>query len=648
MRGERHRCCCSLEQSHQICYKTVGNADFSGEGVIVRLNAMPAIAIVIAALGFSAPIVRAQEGPDRLLVLELEGNTRLVGTAWHAALSLERGTRQRVVLSYDAIREIRTDGKGGVVAVRTNGTRVEGRIADETIVVNTSWGKAHVPTAGLQRLRTERPDWAPPGPDDAIGAAVGSEYRHADFLKTADEHPLRLVVVTMRGSVVAGATPLRSLAIRRADGEPEDIPLGNVAGVSRVHGVAALQVTLTDKREMNGLADTPSVRLDTQFGQADIPLAQIQQIVPIHPGSWSKRQPVTVSNPGKDRLDYQVRLVIPRAAEMQPDFDDIRLAGPDGERLPYWIETADEEQAVVWVRVPRVRSGMTWLGLHYGNADARSAADGEATFLFFDDFSRGFDRRKWTGGEGDDSVTKVPATAPVPNGETIVENDGPLPSARLDPVKDQTLRVRSHGPKGTEGTDYVLSTVPLPNSVSLESRMKLVRKNRYVIGHTDLVRAPRRGLAGIEYNYYMQDHKTEDMRGVVRTANKDSFYPYPFEYGPKLPGYWQDTWFRQRLSYSGMSPGRNLVIGRDRGKGEETIVHAARQHAGPVYVQLHTWGAWRPGTHLMYVDWILVRRYQPGPLVVTVAPTDKAMRRETVFDDGLPEEDLPDAPPDAG
>ena len=53
----------------------------------------------------------------------------------------------------------------------------------------------------------------------------------------------------------------------------------------------------------------------------------------------------------------------------------------------------DEVRA--WVRFREIAPGETKVILSYDNPAAESASDGEAAFLFFDDFESGFDGDKW-------------------------------------------------------------------------------------------------------------------------------------------------------------------------------------------------------------------------------------------------------------
>ena len=130
---------------------------------------------------------------------------------------------------------------------------------------------------------------------------------------------------------------------------------------------------------------------------------------------WSERTTVSVSNPNDEQLvGYQVKVEVNHRAEMQDDFSDLRFTQMvDGEErdLDYWIEeyTAGDS-ATVWVQAERLPANFeTELLMHYGNSDASSLSDGDATFRYFDDFSTDTSG-DWTFGETlwerDDTVTK--------------------------------------------------------------------------------------------------------------------------------------------------------------------------------------------------------------------------------------------------
>lgn len=101
--------------------------------------------------------------------------------------------------------------------------------------------------------------------------------------------------------------------------------------------------------------------------------------------SWTYKKPVTLL-PEIDRANIQVPLNVSFVTgHMNSDFSDIRFANyTENGELAYWIENyTDSEWAYVWVDVPTPQD----IWMYYGNIPAASAASGNATFAFFDDFS---------------------------------------------------------------------------------------------------------------------------------------------------------------------------------------------------------------------------------------------------------------------
>jgi len=88
------------------------------------------------------------------------------------------------------------------------------------------------------------------------------------------------------------------------------------------------------------------------------------------------------------------------------DFSDIRFFSPALENLPYWIESYNSIFAAVWVKFSSIPTGDSTWYLYYGNPLAPSASDGDATFLFFDDFNdNSLNTSKWTVVSGGGSAT---------------------------------------------------------------------------------------------------------------------------------------------------------------------------------------------------------------------------------------------------
>ena len=109
---------------------------------------------------------------------------------------------------------------------------------------------------------------------------------------------------------------------------------------------------------------------------------------------------VGAKNGAMIHLYRKPRDVVFLAGKCKPDFSDIRFTADDGvTKLSYWLqEKVDEDYAIFWVKVPSIPAspGKALIYVYYGNPDAVSESDGEATFEFFDDFDDGvIDSSKW-------------------------------------------------------------------------------------------------------------------------------------------------------------------------------------------------------------------------------------------------------------
>lgn len=106
---------------------------------------------------------------------------------------------------------------------------------------------------------------------------------------------------------------------------------------------------------------------------------------------WSDRQAFYLTeNSGFNLSNYQIRLDVTHLQGMSNDFSDIRFTTNNGfTMIDYWIEvTQNATSAVVWVEVPFLGAhSVDSILMYYGNPSAVSASDGQATFIFFDDFT---------------------------------------------------------------------------------------------------------------------------------------------------------------------------------------------------------------------------------------------------------------------
>jgi len=117
---------------------------------------------------------------------------------------------------------------------------------------------------------------------------------------------------------------------------------------------------------------------------------------------WQWVKQLNISDPNNVSADYQMQLTV-YAGEGDDDPEngivycdnhcenfpnDIRFGTTDdpdtAEQLPQWIETYDSSMAIIWVKLPS--DGSDTIYMFVGNSDASMYSDGEATFIFFDDF----------------------------------------------------------------------------------------------------------------------------------------------------------------------------------------------------------------------------------------------------------------------
>ncbi|TET08198.1 MAG: DUF2341 domain-containing protein, partial [Candidatus Thorarchaeota archaeon] len=142
----------------------------------------------------------------------------------------------------------------------------------------------------------------------------------------------------------------------------------------------------------------------------------VEEYAPSYGGSWLDpwefRQRHTIqSSLGSDPIpDYQIHITVhfgsgsSGASEhvylngyCEPDFSDIRFTDDDGiTLLDHWRESSvSGDYATYWVEVKDdLGGGDQEVYIYYGNDQAATASDGDATFPFFDDFSF-LDVGKW-------------------------------------------------------------------------------------------------------------------------------------------------------------------------------------------------------------------------------------------------------------
>lgn len=126
---------------------------------------------------------------------------------------------------------------------------------------------------------------------------------------------------------------------------------------------------------------------------------------------WDFRQSHTINQADNSGINYQIKIIIDFGSgsssgntiyvdgKCQTDFDDIIPTDNDGiTELDYWMESkTDSDNAVFWVEVSGdLDAGAVLIYVYYGNDAVSTTSDGDATFLFFDDFlGDSLDTDKW-------------------------------------------------------------------------------------------------------------------------------------------------------------------------------------------------------------------------------------------------------------
>jgi len=177
--------------------------------------------------------------------------------------------------------------------------------------------------------------------------------------------------------------------------------------LSTFHRSFGLWVVNTESEFNDGVLNN----VDTSSSPGDVKLGAPDDWYSV---SWSRRAPVTISNPGSALTDYQVRVDVTYDADMQSNFDDIRFTASDGTTLlSYWTESyTSSTLAVFWVKVSSVPAGDSTIYMYYGNPSVSTTSNGTNTFDFFDDFSG--DLSRWTIHIGTDVAISSSVGNPAP------------------------------------------------------------------------------------------------------------------------------------------------------------------------------------------------------------------------------------------
>jgi hypothetical protein len=115
---------------------------------------------------------------------------------------------------------------------------------------------------------------------------------------------------------------------------------------------------------------------------------------------WKHRKAHRIMGASGTGTNYQIRVIVHYGngtdtgenvycmSDCQDDFDDIRFIDDDGETsLDYWRQTCYPSQnATFCVEVRDSLDENVTIFMDYGNPECETTSDGDATFLFFDDF----------------------------------------------------------------------------------------------------------------------------------------------------------------------------------------------------------------------------------------------------------------------
>jgi hypothetical protein len=104
---------------------------------------------------------------------------------------------------------------------------------------------------------------------------------------------------------------------------------------------------------------------------------------------WGQRQRIRVVNNNPTAVaTTAVKLPVIYDADMQTDFDDVRVTLADGVSItPHWIERFQSGvDATVWFQAPALNDDVTEFYLYYGNLAANSSSDADQVFDTVEDF----------------------------------------------------------------------------------------------------------------------------------------------------------------------------------------------------------------------------------------------------------------------
>ncbi|KUG10026.1 cell surface protein [hydrocarbon metagenome] len=320
---------------------------------------------------------------------------------------------------------------------------------------------------------------------------------------------------------------------------------------------------------------------------------------------WSYRKLITIGgSPDGDLTDYQVRFVVHRTAgtdagenvylgtKTNADYSDLRFTTTGNVLLPYWIESSDTGSAVVWVKVPSIPMTGAEMYLYYGNTEATGVSDGDATFLFFDDF---------TGSAGAPDSTKW---------DVVKRGSSSAVAARTG-----TGELHLAGLANSVSSANVISKIPFTRGVSIEYLNKIDNANYALSGFGS---GTTQDETGGSTNWHLTS--LPNGYGTASVATSDRIYEYPpgaarIQHATASGGSLYtalNTFYRHTIRWDSSN---NIKSFRD---GTEVLSATDSTYAtGNKYIHFSQgeYSDGRGGNR--YIDWVFVRKYTITPPAIS-------------------------------
>jgi len=303
---------------------------------------------------------------------------------------------------------------------------------------------------------------------------------------------------------------------------------------------------------------------------------------------WSNRKSHVINYAAGTSINYQVKVVVHYGSgtdsgadvylnsHSRTDFGDVRFTDDDGTTLlDCWMESkVDSDKAVFWVKVADDLSTVNAaIYVYYGKADAvypylaSARAHGDATFLFFDDFT--VDLSRWI-------LEKTSGVYPeIPSGTDYVRCGG-----------GSTSSPYGHTSLGSSPTysGFLNGAIEFRLRQTTNALGEIVYRGNY---------AANTGYKG---------------RYDCRTGNEQSFMKPPYNgwggFGPTVTRFGDGTgvWYRGTITVVGST----FKMYKD-GVLENTATDATYTSSGEIALQNH-YGSWTD------YDWVAVRKFvDPEP-----------------------------------